>query len=133
MVNPPEDIASQLLQSTDARIAEAAKRVFSSSYPVVSSNATSHAAAQAQALSSSQSYHRPQPSSAHHSTTSDISSRAAIAPPSARVSNHGKAEPNSINSPAPLEAMHANEMLECLDDGVKKPSSTDRLLRRLVW
>lgn len=130
MVNPSEDIASQLLHSTDARIAEAAKRVFSSSYPVVSSNAPSHAAAQAEALSSSQSYYRPKPPSAHHSTNSDISSRAAIAPPSARATNHGKAEPNSINSPAPREAIHANEMLECHDDGEKKPSSTDRLLRR---
>ena len=119
-----DDIASQLLHSSDARIAEAAKRVFSSTYPVVSS--MTHPSAP---TSSFQSFDGA--NSSLHQSAPEMSGQVCGVPSAVGVPAHGRAEHTAINSPPPLASGASNDDLhDDLEDGDTKPSSTERLQRR---
>ena len=121
MASYQEDIASKLLHSSDARIAEAAKRVFSSTPP---------AAASLVALSSA-------PSSAVTCAFDEESIHAPMIDESGRyhagmgIPPHRGAEHTAdISSGAAVDAALNDEDTEVAEGSEKKPSSTERLKRR---
>lgn len=134
MSSHQEDIASKLLHSTDARIAEAAKRVFSSS------SAFPAAAASLAALSSAAPVPAPAPLSAALSGAfgdSPVfpfpSSGEDLYDQQHAVVFHGGAEyaaEDIINNPGVAESTASNdEVADDMEGSEKKPSSTERLKR----
>ena len=122
-----EDIASKLLQSSDARIAEAAKRVFSSTLPIVSTNLTS---ATPLAVHSSVSAFND------YSMYTETASGAVdqmeynIHPNQALHATAEYQHTTNINSTTTNSTASNDDLLEDNEDGEKKPSSTERLKRR---
>ena len=122
-----EDIASKLLQSSDARIAEAAKRVFSSTLPIVSTNLTS---ATPLAVHSSVSAFNDY--SMYTETTSGAVDQMEynIHPNQALHATAEYQHTTNINSTTTNSTASNDDLLEDNEDGEKKPSSTERLKRR---
>ena len=122
--HPSEDIASKLLHSSDARIAEAAKRVFSATYPVIGSTRYSGPPS-----------HLPSTLN-HNETTSHESVGHTTDEPrgipfAVGVPLHGVVESVALTSPGPLELAALNdEFPEDREGCDKKPSTTERLQRR---
>jgi len=124
MISNQEDIASKLLQSSDARIAEAAKRVFSlSSYPAAAMSTFSEA-----------------PNNTSSGSVSDEKHSIDIAADQSQDGDHemGTSSQNGAGggkhtaniTSGPIETTASNE--DVFDDtqaGDKKPSSTERLQR----
>lgn len=126
MASHQEDIASKLLHSSDARIAEAAKRVFSSTLPgaaAVTGLAPSSACAAPAAVGSGM-----LDESAIYAAGGD-GADVNYAP--AALPLHGGAEPSANISGGPFEsALENDDLLDGEGGGEKKPSSTERLKRR---
>lgn len=124
MISNQEDIASKLLQSSDARIAEAAKRVFSlSSYPAAAMSTFSEA-----------------PNNTSSGSVSDEKYSIDIAADQSQDGDHemstssqngaGGGKHTANITSGPIETTASNE--DVFDDaqaGDKKPSSTERLQR----
>ena len=125
MIANQEDIASKLLQSSDARIAEAAKRVFAlSSYPAAAMSTLSEASNNVSSGSvSDEKYYSDTPCDQAHDGDHEV-----------RTSPQNKAGGGKHTANikrGPIDAKTADE--EVFDDaqaGDKKPSSTERLQRR---
>lgn len=124
MIANQEDIASKLLQSSDARIAEAAKRVFAlSSYPAAAMSTLSEASNNVSSGSvSDEKYYSDTPYDQAHDGDHEV-----------RTSPQNKAggvKHTANIKRGPIDAKTADE--EVFDDaqaGDKKPSSTERLQR----
>jgi hypothetical protein len=123
MASYQEDIASKLLHSTDARIAEAAKRVFSSSMPPA-------VAASLAAMSPPP----PQPPSASMMDVLDDLPIYAYGEMNYARNIADRAEQyfhNNTSSSDPGNSTGGNdEVSDDYEDGDQKPSSTERLKRR---
>lgn len=121
MISNQDDIASKLLQSTDARIAEAAKRVFAMSNSSIMSSAISGPS-----------------KSTISGPLGDKSSMDSLSchPPSDQDQemgglHHGGSKHTTNIKRGPIKNTASNE--DASDDfeaGDKKPSSTERLQRR---
>ena len=123
MTSHQEDIATKLLHSSDARIAEAAKRVFSSTLPA----AAASLAAFSFAASSSTAASAFEESSIHVSEVDQYDQNH----PCTDSTLHGGAEHTANMSSGAVESTAANdEVAEDLEESDKKPSSTERLKRR---
>ena len=125
MIANQEDIASKLLHSSDARIAEAAKRVFAlSSYPAAAMSTLPEAPNNVSSGSvSDEKYSSDPPADQAHDGDHEMSTSPQ------NKAGEGKHTANIKRGP--IEAKAANEKV--FDDaqaGDKKPSSTERLQRR---
>eukprot|EP00970_Alexandrium_tamarense_P006847 scaffold1201_cov199-Alexandrium_tamarense.AAC.21 len=128
-----DDIASQLLHSSDARIAEAAKRVFSASYPTVAS-LSSTTLSTVDAAARYPSFHHEElavngfdVSDDWHAVGNDAAHAEAGAPLGHIMSEQQHTA--AINSPLDLHS-HPNEDMDYDHEGDdKKTSSTERLQR----
>ena len=128
MATHQDDIASKLLQSSDARIAEAAKRVFSSTLPIVSTNLTSATPLAVHSSSSAFNDH-----SMYTETTSGAVDQMEYNNIHPNQALHATAEykhTTNINSTMTNSTASNDDVLEDDEDGEKKPSSTERLKRR---
>jgi len=124
MISNQEDIASKLLQSSDARIAEAAKRVFSlSSYPTAAMSTFSEA-----------------PNNTSSGSVSDEKYSTDIAADQCQDGDHemstssqngaGGGKHTANITSGPIETTASNEdVFDEAQAGDKKPSSTERLQR----
>ena len=125
MASHQEDIASKLLQSSDARIAEAAKRVFSSySLPAAASSLAALSAASSSAVSAASSsaggaYYDESAAYANGADQCDINGVGL------GVLLYGGAQQHSTDNTT------SNDDFQDENEGDdKKPSSTERLKRR---
>ena len=125
MISHQEDIASKLLQSSDARIAEAAKRVFSlTNYPVAVMSTLPEVLNNVSTGSvSDNKYAADTPADQCQDGDHEMSTSPQ------NMAGGGKHTADIKNGP--IETNTTNE--EAFDDaqaGDKKPSSTERLQRR---
>ena len=123
MASHQEDIASKLLSSADARIAEAAKRVFSSAaLPAAAASLAALSAAPPSALAGAfDEPTMPGQGESHYD--------GYAADPAAPL--HGGAQHTADISGAACESMESNDEVPGDQEGSeKKPSSTERLKRR---
>ena len=120
------DIPSLLLQSTDARIAEAAKRVFSS-HPIAPSAATATSAATRPSTMNSPRYsfmhEREQQYTNKRKAAVDVTACA-----SAESTKHAVVKKRSFDNNSTPTTTNVDEQFELEED--KKLSSTERLQRR---
>jgi len=124
MASTQEDIASQLLHSSDARIAEAAKRVFSSTFPSAAIHLT---ALSAGATPSASGITNPVGESLNLTSGVDHCDRNHS---SADLTFNSAAEHTAdIGSGAVDFAATNDDVADDLEEDDKKPSSTERLKR----
>ncbi|MCP4746832.1 MAG: hypothetical protein GY874_11945 [Desulfobacteraceae bacterium] len=125
MISSQEDIASKLLHSSDARIAEAAKRVFSlSNYPAAAMSALPEVSNNVSLGSGSDKKYTAdtaadQCQDGDHEMSTSPQNKAGTGKHTANIKS------------GPIDTTTTNE--EAFDDaqaGDKKPSSTERLQRR---
>ncbi len=122
MSSHQEDIASKLLHSADARIAEAAKRVFSSALPAA---AASLAALSVAAQSATAGRYEESPTPALRTDRDDRKH-----PTAGTIHNGGPDQTAAVGSGAVDFAATNDEVADDMEGSDKKPSSTERLKRR---
>jgi hypothetical protein len=125
MISNQVDIASKLLQSTDARIAEAAKRVFSSSSPYPAAVPSCSEASNNLSFGSVGDEKIPDdlPNDQSQDGDHEMSTSPHI--------GAGEAKHTANITDGPIENTASNEeVFDDIHEGGKKPSSTERLQRR---
>jgi hypothetical protein len=122
--NQVVDIASKLLQSTDARIAEAAKRVFSSSsYPAAMSGCSQAPNNVSSGSEGDEKIPDDLPNDQYQDEDHEMNTSLNI--------GAGEAEHTANITDGPIEHTASSEdMFDDIQEGGKKPSSTERLQRR---